>query len=69
MATTFGGGKVPVLTLRPPANATGEEMKVYQEKVDALPATAKKQDNAWVIENVTLAVTNEGRLEVRGCGN
>jgi hypothetical protein len=69
MATTFGGGKVPVLTLRPPANATGDEIKVYQEKVDALPGTAKKQDNAWVIENVTPAVTNEGRLEVRGCGN
>jgi hypothetical protein len=68
-ATTFGGSRVPRLTLRPPADATAEEMKVYEEKVAALPVEAKKQDNAWVIEGVTLAVTDEGKLEVRACGN
>jgi hypothetical protein len=37
--------------------------------VDALPGKAQKQDNAWVIEGVTLGVTAEGKLEVRACGN
>jgi hypothetical protein len=67
-ATTFGE-RPPVLTLRPPADATADEMRVYEEKLAALPAEAKKQDNAWVIESVTLAVTGEGKLEVRACGN
>ena len=69
VAATFGGGRVPVLTLRPPADATADETKVYEQKVAALPVEAKKQDNAWVIEGVTLAVSDEGKLEVRACGN
>jgi hypothetical protein len=66
-STTFGGGKVPVLTLRAPGDATAEEMKVYDAKVSALPAKAQKQDKTWEIEGVTLAVTSEGKLEVRTC--
>jgi hypothetical protein len=66
-STTFGGGKVPVLTLRAPGDATAEEMKVYDAKVSALPAKAQKQDKTWEIEGVTLAVTSDGKLEVRTC--
>jgi hypothetical protein len=67
-AATFGAN-APVLTLRPPSGATADEMKVYEDKVAALPVEAKKQDGAWVIENITFVVTDEGKLEVRACEN
>ena len=66
----------PFVRLRQPGDATAEEIRAYEEKVRALPGTADHPEDTtgvmtdtWFVTSVAIAVTDEGKLEVRACGN
>jgi hypothetical protein len=64
--TPYSGGG-PTLLLRIPQKAEASELAVYEERIKALPGTARTEQAARIIQGVTLTVNKEGKLEVASC--
>jgi hypothetical protein len=65
-ATPYGGGG-PTLRIGIPQNASAAEQAAYADRLRTLPGSPAKEETQTVVRGVTLAIGDDGKLQVVSC--